>query len=328
MRKCVSLMMVCVMALMLCACGSKPQETTAAPAETKSTEAVSNETGSTDMQGELPQKPADFPTSTITCVVGFTAGGGVDTAARLLLKYAQNYIDVPIVVTNVTGAAGAVAVTQALNGKADGTTLISIASGALLGVYRSDDSRFTSPEQFVEYVKAHPNELTVATSGVNNANYFATKSFFEDNGMSVEIVPFNGSADAKSGFLGGHVDLFCETLLETVQMSNDGSAKFVCTFGDEPYVEGVKTNKDLGIEMSVTGTFRGYAYKAGTSQEVIDYLAAIFELCEKDPGFIEECKMLGLDKCINYLNPADATDFMKNQYDSYTDFCKQLGIAK
>ncbi|MBQ7732480.1 MAG: tripartite tricarboxylate transporter substrate binding protein [Synergistaceae bacterium] len=303
----------------------------------------------------LSEKPADFPTSTITCVVGFTAGGGVDTAARLLLKYAQKYIDVPIVVNNVTGAAGAVAVTQSLAKKADGTTLISIASGAILGditgavsynfledlkmvsiqdmvpyalVFRADDTRFSTPQEFLAYVKANPNELTVATSGVNNANYFAAKSFFEDNGMAVDIIPFNGSADAKTGFLGGHVDLFCETLLETIQMAKDGSAKFVCTFGDEPYVEGVATNKDLGLKMSVTGTFRGYAYKTGTSQAVIDYLSAIFKVCEEDPNFIAECANLGLDKCINYLNPAQAAEFMKGQYDSYTEFCKQLGIAK
>lgn len=303
----------------------------------------------------LPEKPNNFPTSTITCVVGFTAGGGVDTAARLLLKYAQKYIDVPIVVNNVTGAAGAVAVTQSLAKKADGTTLISIATGAMLGditgavsynflddlkmvaiqdmvpyalVFRSDDDRFSTPQEFIEYVKAHPNELTVATSGVNNANYFAAKSFFEDNGMAVDIIPFNGSADAKTGFLGGHVDLFCETLLETIQMAKDGSAKFVCTFGDEPYVDGVATNKDLGMKMSVTGTFRGYAYKTGTPQEVIDYLSAIFKICEEDPEFVAECAKLGLDKCINYLSPAQATEFMKGQYASYTEFCKQLGIAK
>ena len=311
--------------------------------------------GGASFAADLPAKPADFPTSTITCVVGFTAGGGVDTAARLLLKYAQKYIDVPIVVNNVTGAAGAVAVTQCLAKNADGTTLISLASGALLGditgavsynfledlkmvalqdmvpyalVYRSDDSRFSTTQEFLDYVKAHPNELTVATSGVNNANYFAAKSFFEDNGMAVDIIPFNGSADAKTGFLGGHVDLFCETLLETIQMSRDGSAKFVCTFGDEPYVDGVATNKDLGIKMSVTGTFRGYAYKTGTPQDVIDYLSAIFKVCEEDPEFIAECAKLGLDKCLHYLDPAQATEFMKGQYDSYTEFCKQIGIAK
>ena len=354
MKKMMSLILACVLILSLCACGGQAQGGDASTTTGGNTPS-GTETSAQPAANGLPAKPADFPKSTITCYVGYAAGGGVDTAARLLLKYAQKYLDVPVVVTNVTGAAGAVAVTQALAGKADGTTLISIASGAMLGditgavdydfrndltmvslqdsvpyslVFRSNDSRFSTPEELIDYVKAHPGEFTVATSGVNNANYFATKSFFEDNGMQVEIVPFGGSAEAKTGFVGEHVDLFCETILETIQMSKDGSATFVCTFGDEPYVDGVKTNKDLGINMSVTGTFRGYAYKAGVSQEVIDYLSAIFKLCEEDPEFIAECANLGLDKCINYLDSAEATAFMQTEYDNYTKFCQELGIAK
>lgn len=343
MKKMISLVLAAAICLSLASCSTSNPSASQTP------------NSSAPVNANLPPKPADFPKSTITCYVGYSGGGGVDTAARLLLKYAQKYVDVPIVVTNVTGAAGAVAVTQSLGNAADGTTLISIASGAILGditgaveydflndlemvsiqdcvpyalVFRSNDKRFSTPEEFLQYVKDHPGELTVATSGVNNANYFAAKSFFEDNGMQVEIVPFNGSSDAKTGFLGEHVDLFCETILETNQMQKDGSATYVCTFGDSAYVEGVKTNKDLGIEMSVTGTFRGYAYKVGTSAEVIEYLSAIFKLCEEDPEFIAECANLGLDTCINYMDPEQASEFIQNEYDSYTAFCQDLGIAK
>ena len=233
MKKMISLVLAAAICLSLAACRTSNPSTSQTP------------NSSVPVNADLPPKPADFPKSTITCYVGYSGGGGVDTAARLLLKYAQKYVDVPIVVTNVTGAAGAVAVTQSLGNAADGTTLISIASGAILGditgaveydflndlemvsiqdcvpyalVFRSNDKRFSTPEEFLQYVKDHPGELTVATSGVNNANYFAAKSFFEDNGMQVDIVPFNGSSDAKTGFLGEHVDLFCETILETNQM--------------------------------------------------------------------------------------------------------------
>lgn len=361
MKKITAMILSACMCLSLAACGNSQQTETTAAKETAQqttaaeTAAETAEAGAMVNTDGLPEKPADFPTSTITCYVGFAAGGGVDTAARLLLKYAQEYIDVPLVVTNVTGASGAVAVTQALTGPADGTTLISIASGALLGditgavtydfnndltmvalqdnvpyslVFRSGDDRFSTPDEFIQYVKDHPGEITVSSSGVNNANYFAIKGFFENNGMEIEIIPFDGSADAKTGFLGGHVDAFCETLLETVQMTTSGDAVFVCTFGDRTYVDGVQTNEDMGMNMDVTGTFRGYAYKAGTSQEVIDYLSAIFKLCIEDPEFIEECKNLGLDTCLNYLNPQEAQEFMKEQYDSYTELCKELGIAK
>ncbi len=93
-------------------------------------------------------------------------------------------------------------------------------------------------------------------------------------------------------------------------------------------VEGVKTSKELGMTMSITSTIRGYAYKTGTPQEIVDYISAVFELCEKDPGFIEECAALGLDKCIDYKNPADTTKFMEEQYESYKKYCEAQGIAK
>ncbi|MBQ7534989.1 MAG: tripartite tricarboxylate transporter substrate binding protein [Stomatobaculum sp.] len=358
-RKIAAMFLAAAMTASLAACGgsSKPAETTAAPAAAETTAAAAaaeTKAAAANTEG-LPEKPADFPTSTITCYVGYSAGGGVDTAARLLLKYAQNYIDVPLVVQNVTGAGGSVAVTQALGAPADGTTLISFAVGAMTSditgaasydfrkdlsfvslqdqvpyalVFRANDSRFSDVDTFLQYVKDHPGELTVSTSGVNNANYFATMSFFEENGMQVELVPFDGSADAKTGFLGEHVDLYCETLLETNQMVRDGSAKYVCTFGDVPYVDGVPTSKDLGMTMSITSTIRGYAYKAGTPQDVVDYISAVFELCEKDPGFIEECAALGLDKCIDYKNPADTTAFIEEQYESYKKYCEAQGIAK
>jgi len=61
---------------------------------------------------------------------------------------------------------------------------------------------------------------------------------------------------------------------------------------------------------------------------VIEYLSAIFKLCEEDPEFIAECANLGLDTCINYMDPEQASEFIQNEYDSYTAFCQDLGIAK
>jgi tripartite-type tricarboxylate transporter receptor subunit TctC len=354
MKKVFALILSTVMCLSLAACGSGSASNSAASSTASSaSSATASAASGSNVGSGLPAKPADFPTSTITVYVGFTAGGGVDTAARLLMKYAQKYIDVPIVVTNVTGASGAVAVSQALGNPADGTTLISIASGALLGditgavtydffndmdmvslqdcvpyslCFRADDSRFSNVDEFIQYVKDHPGELTVSTSGINNANYFAAQSFINYNNLPMEIISFNGSADAKTAFLGGHVDAFCETILETKQMVDDGSAVAVCTFGDEHYLDGVSSSKDLDLDLSVTGTFRAYAYKAGTPQDVIDYMSAVFKLCESDPDFISECATLGLDTCINYMNPADTETFMKDQYDYYTAFCKSAGL--
>ena len=87
MKKFALLLLTCILTLSLCACGGNTQQTAQSTAGT--TSGSSDGASSTVSTEGLPPKPDDFPTSTITCIVGFSAGGGVDTAARLLLKYAQ-----------------------------------------------------------------------------------------------------------------------------------------------------------------------------------------------------------------------------------------------
>ena len=374
-----------VLALSLAGCGQtnqtakQPAETakTTGQEETKDTAAAGNtekaaeesksakgqETGKTESAQQASgteqlKAPEGFPKEPITVVVGFAAGGGVDTAARLMMKYVQEYIDVPIIVTNTTGASGVVAVTDVLKKPADGYTLVALASGAALGdctgtatysylddiefvalqdsvpyalSFRKDDERFQTGEEFLAYVKEHPGEITVALSGVNNANHLAALSMVEDYDYQMELVPFDGSANAKTAFLGGHVDAFCETILETKSMMEEGMSICVCTFGDMDFsseLPGVPTAEDLGMKLKITGTNRGYGYKKGVDPEIVNYISAIMKKVTEDPRFIEECGKMGLGNCINYKNSEDYRAFAEEEYNSYMELCRSLGIAK
>ena len=109
--------------------------TTAAPETTAAASETTTAVGETVAAADASEikAPEGFPKDPITFVVGFAAGGGVDTATRLMTKYLQEYVDVPIVVTNTTGASGVVAVTDVLKKPADGYTVVTLASGAALG---------------------------------------------------------------------------------------------------------------------------------------------------------------------------------------------------
>lgn len=325
---------------------------------TKQQETEKQDSGLQVSDADQLKAPEGFPKGPITVVVGFAAGGGVDTAARLMMKYVQEYIDVPIIVTNTTGASGVVAVTDVLKKPADGYTMVTLASGAALGdctgtasysylddiefialqdsvpyalSFRKDDGRFQTGEEFLAYVKEHPGEITVALSGVNNANHLAALSMVEDYDYQMELVPFDGSANAKTAFLGGHVDAFCETILETKSMMEEDMSVCVCTFGDMDFsseLPGVPTSEDLGMELKITGTNRGYGYKKGVDPEIVNYMSAIMKKVTEDPRFIEECKRMGLENCINYKDAKEYRTFAEDEYHSYMELCRSLGIAK
>lgn len=334
--------------------------TTAAPETTAAASETTTAVGETVAAADASEikAPEGFPKDPITFVVGFAAGGGVDTATRLMTKYLQEYVDVPIVVTNTTGASGVVAVTDVLKKPADGYTVVTLASGAALGdctgtatysylddiefialqdsvpyalSFRKDDERFSTGDEFLQYVKDHPGEITVALSGINNANHMAALSMVQDCGYEMELVPFDGSANAKTAFLGGHVDAFCETILETKSMMDEGLSVCVCTFGDMDFsseLPGVPTSEDLGMDLKITGTNRGYGYKKGTDPEIVNYMSALMKKVTEDPRFIEECEKMGLGNCINYKDSTEYRAFAEEEYNNYMELCKSLGIAK
>src|SRR6267142_4559904 len=64
-----------------------------------------------------------YPTRPITIVVGFAAGGPTDTGARILAEHTKPRLGQPIIVENVTGANGSIAVGRVVRAAPDGYTL-------------------------------------------------------------------------------------------------------------------------------------------------------------------------------------------------------------
>src|ERR1700692_3824729 len=66
----------------------------------------------------------DYPTRPITIIVPFPAGGPVDTLARLLSGPMRVALGQPLVIENVGGAGGSIAVARVARAEPDGYTMI------------------------------------------------------------------------------------------------------------------------------------------------------------------------------------------------------------
>ena len=117
------------MVLSLAACGgSKPAETTAAPAADK-TEAAADKTeaaadGETKAEAAAESGSAWEPSTTVSIVVPAGAGGNTDLSARVFAQYAKELTGHDFIVVNASGAAGSVAANQVLAAAADGHTFL------------------------------------------------------------------------------------------------------------------------------------------------------------------------------------------------------------
>src|SRR3954469_21188178 len=71
----------------------------------------------------LPAAAQNFPNKPITVIVPYPAGGPTDTLARILAEHMKTTLGEPIIIENVSGAAGSIGVARVARAAPDGYTL-------------------------------------------------------------------------------------------------------------------------------------------------------------------------------------------------------------
>src|SRR5690606_22756057 len=74
-----------------------------------------------------PYAPEEYPTQEITILGPYTAGGPTDLAARTMGAHLERALGQPVVVENLPGAAGSVAMNELVASEPDGHTLTLVA---------------------------------------------------------------------------------------------------------------------------------------------------------------------------------------------------------
>ncbi len=177
-----------------------------------------------DTGGEFPSKP-------IEVIVAYKAGGGTDIGARILASEAEKAIGKPLVIVNREGSDGELGYTELAKADADGYTIgfINLPTFVSLTLERdtkyeigdvvpilnhvydagvivvASSSEIDTIEEFVEYSKANPGEMTISNNGTGASNHIGAAHFEYEAGLDVTHVPFGGSTDMLATLRGGHV---------------------------------------------------------------------------------------------------------------------------
>ena len=307
MKKALALILALIMLFAIVACSKT---------ETKT------ETKTTETSAEF--KPSN---KTLNLIVPYAAGGAVDLGARLMAKYAKNYTDIDIVITNVAGGSGTVGAAEMLKYNNDGTYMLAynpsmanlstkdkpltydctkdlamvsmMVQDQRLITMRKDETRFSSLLDVIEYAKT--NKVTIGCSGTGNVAYYfpillAKAAGVEDN---LTVVAFDGSSEAKTALLGGHVDLASQSYSDIAATPDQYTV--LCNCGKERFskLPDVPTVKECGIDLEMYVS-RGFAMKAGTDEQIIKYWSDIIGQVTSNADFLAEAEALGLP--INYMD--------------------------
>lgn len=286
----------------------------------------------------------------ITIVVPYSPGGASDTTARIYAKELQTAIGTSVVVTNVTGASGAIGLQQVASAKSDGYTMayMPVESTMLkaLGLtdFSSDDFSFvaramTIPAaitvpmdapydtfaEFIDYAKAHPGDIQVGNSGTGSIWDIATASVEDKEGVTFTHVPFDGAAPAVAALLGHNIQAVAVSPSEVKASVDSGDVKVLVVLGEKrsSVVPDVETAQELGIDITIQG-WGGFAVPKGTPQEVIDVLEQASETAINSQAMKDLLESKGFQ--LAYLDGAAMDREASDQLAYFSDLIPKLGI--
>ena len=219
---------------------------------------------------------AEYPEKPINLVVGFRAGGGSDTAARILAGELETILGQKVIVENRGGAGGAVATEYVRQQPADGYNIgfavaTTFAFTPLTGrvAYTADDVDYIATTHGYRTVYAAPADApysdwagmleTAKERGwINYASIIpldrAIIQFIgKKEDIAVNIVPTRGGAGARQAVLGGHVDLAFSGS-NALPMMEDGALKVVAALNPEGIAEHaeIPTLSKLGYDVAAS----------------------------------------------------------------------------
>ena len=287
-----------------------------------------------------PKKQAgmsNYPNKPITLIVPYSAGGSSDVGARLVGKRLEKELGQPVVIENVTGAAGWIGWTKMAKAKPDGYTLslmnmtfitsylnpekkrdMNLDSVTLLANHVWDvtawgvkpDSPYKNIKELMEYVKANPGKVTVATSGVYTQHQIALIAL-EKLGYKMRAVHTSGVSEAMTTVMGGHVDIVSMGAGDIRNAAKEGTLRPLVVLDKKrsKFLPDVPTMAESTGQEVNAFALRGFASPAGTDPAAVKRLEEAFKKILADKEHIAEMEKMGLE--VHYMDSAEYKKFMK-----------------
>jgi tripartite-type tricarboxylate transporter receptor subunit TctC len=266
----------------------------------------------------------NYPSKPITLYVPFAAGGPTDTLGRNLAQVMSKSLGQQVIVENVVGAGGTIAVGRAAKATPDGYTVLlhHIGMSTAPALYRKlafdplKDFEYVGEvadvpmtlvaranfpasnfKEFLAYTKKNKAKVTLANAGLGAASHLCGLLFMTAIDTDFTTVPYKGTGPAMNDLLGGQVDFMCDQTTNTTGQILGGKVKVygVTTTKRVASLPDVPTLDEQGLKGFEVVVWHGLYVPKGTPQPVVDKLVAALQAAVKDPDFKSSLAKLGAE---------------------------------
>ena len=290
----------------------------------------------------------------ISLIVPLAPGGIADITARPLAIPLARELGQPVVVENRIGAGGAVGMAYAARQKPDGNTLLMALSSIVIipeadkvvgrppsytlnqftpiALVSADPTvlvvRANSPYKnigdLIKDAKAKPRTLSFSSSGIYGTTHVAQAMLWQNAGVDMLHVPYNGGGPSMTALLGGQVDMTAQAPGTVAAHVKAGTVRVLGTWGAERLKAwpDVPTFREQGYDVEFY-IWSGLFAPAGLPAAKLAQLRAAARASTRDPGFMGAMKTM--DTPIHYLEGAELDRFLEQDHKRLAGVIKAMG---
>jgi tripartite-type tricarboxylate transporter receptor subunit TctC len=210
-----------------------------------------------------PVRAQGFPSRPVTIVVGYPAGGAVDTVARIVAERLRGDLDQQVVIDNRPGANGLTASAFVRRAAPDGHTVVigtngtmvinvqltrtppfdSVTDFAPVGMVAINDGVFVvHPDfpartlaEFVAVVKAAPGTYFYASSGIGGSTHLGAELVMQTVGLRMNHVPYQGDGPALVDVMAGRVPIMSSVMPSVAEHIRAGRVRAIAALGERRF---------------------------------------------------------------------------------------------
>src|SRR6201991_340205 len=271
--------------------------------------------------GVGPAASADYPNRPVRWLIGFTAGGPVDTVARIMSQWLSERLGQQFVVENRAGSGGNIAAAAAINSAPDGYTLLFVAPNNAIStsLYKklpydfirdtvpvasimqltnmlvvAKDMPVTTVQEFIDYCKANPGKVSYASSGNGTSVHMSAELFKAMTKIDMIHVPYRGSSAAFPDIISNKVQLIFDNLPSALEQSRGGTVRALGVTSPQrwPGVPDIPAIAETVPGFESVG-FYGISAPKGTPPEIVDTLNKAVGEALKDPKLVARLAEVG-----------------------------------
>jgi tripartite-type tricarboxylate transporter receptor subunit TctC len=253
-----------------------------------------------------------YPSHPITMIVPFPAGSAFDIAARMLAEGMQAALGQPVIVEDVTGAAGSIGTGRVARAAADGYTLCfgglitHVVNGAILALPYDVVGDFepvsliattelvivarkTMPANdlkgLIDWLKANPGKASQGSGGQGSLTDVAGVFFQKKTDTRFNIVPYRGAGAAINDLVAGHIDFMFDLVPNSLPHMSTRAIKpyAVMAMTRLATAPNVPTVDEAGLPGFYMSAWQAMWVPKNTPREVIDKLNAAVVRTLADP---------------------------------------------